>query len=226
MNGKTILLVEDNTDVQDFNRFLLEKQGFAVETAATLSAAREIVARRMPDAVVLDIGMPDGSGLGFLRELRRASGVPVLILTGYKKDDDVVQGFHFGCDDYLAKPYTFEVLNARLSRLLQSSKHVPERVTCGPLTIEILSGQAFLRGVDLLLAQKELALLLLFVQHEGRMLDADYLYKNVWGQGLNDNTSALKTMIYRLRKKLEGSGYDILARRGQGYIFEIEESAK
>jgi len=221
-NSKTILLVEDNADVQDFNQFLLEKQGFAVDTANTLAAARGIVAWRMPDAIVLDIGLPDGSGLSFLKELRKTSKVPVLVLTGYGKDGDVVRGFKSGCDDYLSKPYTFEVLLARLEHMLQSAEQVPKWMIYGSLKLDVICGKAFLHGADLLLAHKEFALLLTLAQNVGQTLGAGYLYEKVWGQQMNGNTSALKNMVYRLRKKIKGSGYDILAERGQGYVFETE----
>ena len=221
-NRKTILLIEDNADVQEFNRYLLEQQGFAVETADTLAAAREIVARLMPDAIVLDIGLPDGNGLDFLKELRKTSKVPVLILTGYGKDGDVVLGFKSGCDDYLSKPYTFEVLLARLTRMLQSAEQFPRRMTFGALELDVFGGKAFLRGSDLFLAHKEFTLLLTLAQNAGQTLETGYLYDKVWGQSINDNPGALKNMVYRLRKKIKGSGYDIFAERGQGYVFETE----
>ena len=225
MIEKMILLVEDNVKVQTFNRELLKRQGFAVETVMTLADARSYFQEksRRPSAVVLDIGMPDGSGLDFLRELReRGDKTPVLLLTGYGKDDDIKFGFDAGCDDYLPKPYTFGVLLARLKRLLQSAEQVPERVTHGVLTIDILSGQALLHGKDLFLSQKEFTLLLMFTQNEGQVIGIERLYEKVWGQSLNNNTGALTNMIYRLRKKIKGSGYDIVAERGQGYCFELE----
>lgn len=222
MRKKTILLVEDNKDVQAFNKFLLEEQGFNIETAMTLHAARKLFIKRAPDAIVLDIGMPDGNGLDFLKELRILSKVPVLILTGYKNDDNIVNGFNSGCDDYLSKPYTFEVLLARLKRLLQSAAYVPARLEYGPLKIEVLSGQAFLNGEDMLLTQKEIALLLLFTQNEGRFMSAEYLYKKVWGQPMNKNVGAVKYQVSNLRKKLEDSGYIISSTRGEGYCFKKE----
>ena len=219
---KTVLLVEDNADVQEFNKFLLEKQGFEVDTAYTLAAARGVIALRMPDAIVLDIGLPDGSGLDFLKELRKISKVPVLVLTGYGKDSDVVRGFKSGCDDYLSKPYTFAVLLARLEHMLQSTVQVPTLMIYGTLKLDVLGGKAFLHDADLLLAQKEFTLLVTLARNAGQTLDAGYLYEKAWGQPMNDNTSALKNMVYRLRKKIKGSGYDILAQRGQGYVFETE----
>ena len=221
--NKRILLVEDNADVQNFNQFLLEKQGFTVFTALTLAAAREIVLQQMPDAIVLDIGMPDGSGLDFLRETRETretSNVPVLVLTGYRKDADVVRGFKSGCDDYLSKPYTFEVLLVRLTHLLQSAERVPERVTVGPLTIEVLSGQAFLHGEDMLLTQKEFAMLLLFMQNENHTMSAEYIFETVWKAPIARNSAAIQMAVSRLRRKIKPAGYCITSLRRKGYVFE------
>ena len=131
MNGKTILLAEDDKKVQGFNSRLLAGEGFAVQTAMTLADAREILEQQATDAMILDIGMPDGNGLDFLRELRQTSGIPVLMLTGYGETSDVIKGFESGCDDYLRKPYTFEELLARLKRLLYRAEQLPETVTRG-----------------------------------------------------------------------------------------------
>jgi len=131
MNGKAILLVEDDKKVQGFNKRLLAGEGFVVQTAMTLADARGILEQQATDAMILDIGMPDGNGLDFLRELRQTSGIPVLMLTGYGETSDVIKGFESGCDDYLRKPYTFEELLARLKRLLYRAEQLPETVTRG-----------------------------------------------------------------------------------------------
>ena len=104
------------------------------------------------------------------------------------------------------------------------SGQVPKTVTRGTLTIDILSSQAFYNGVDLLLTQKECALLLLLTEHENRAMSADYLYEKVWGQPANNDASAVKHQISNLRKKLEGCGcgYTVASSRGEGYTFKKE----
>jgi len=222
MNEKTVLLVEDEKKIQQFNRDLLEEAGFTVQMALTLAAAREFLAQGITDVMVLDIGMPDGNGLDFLRELRRTSNLPVLMLTGFGDSEDVVKGFEHGCDDYLPKPYTFEVLHARLQRLLHRAEQLPEMVTRGPLTLNILAKEAFLSGEDLLLQPKIFTLLQYFVQNEGRLLETETIYEKVWGQPLIGDSQALFSAVSRLRKKLEGSGYTITKVYGNGYRFEEE----
>jgi DNA-binding response OmpR family regulator len=219
--SKVVLLVEDDDDVQFFNKSLLEENGFTVDSAVTLAAAREAVIRRAPDVLVLDIGMPDGSGLDFLREFRRGSKSPVLMLTGYSADDDVVKGFKYGCNDYLTKPYTFEVLIARLKSLLQSVEQISENITKGSITLKIMSGEAYVNGMNLLLTRKEYSLMFYFVQNENRVISAEHIYEKVWGQPMAGDANAVKTAVSKLRKKLRNSGYTITVERGEGYCFEL-----
>ena len=219
MGRKLILLVEDNGQVQNFNARLLAGQGFDVEAAMTLAAARSCTARCRPDAIVLDIGMPDGNGLDFLRELRKVSKTPVLLLTGYGKNEDVIAGFESGCSDYLTKPYTFGILMARLNNLLQGAEQVPETVTKGPLKMLMIPMTALLDDKDLLLSQKDFSLLLFFIQREGRIMSPEYLYEKVWGKAMIGDNQAVKTAVSRLRSKLTDSGYSISYQRGEGYFF-------
>lgn len=220
MSGKMILLVEDDKDVRQNIKRMLADEGFAVETAAYLAEARAVLAQRQPDAAILDIGLPDGNGLDFLREFRETSRTPVLLLTGFGEDDDILRGFKSGCDDYLSKPYTFAVLLARLKRLLQNAEQVPETITKGALKLNIPGAAGYVNGEDMLLTQKEFSLLVLFTQHEGQALGAETLYEKVWGQPLNNDNNAIKNQVSNLRKKLEGSGHTIRSLRGQGYCFE------
>ncbi|MDR2531263.1 MAG: response regulator transcription factor [Oscillospiraceae bacterium] len=220
IKNKLILLTENSEDVRELNRSMLEDDGFAVQTAVTLAEVRASAKQKLPDAIILDIDMPDGNGLDFLRELRKFSRVPVLLLSGLSEDIYVIKGFESGCNDYLTKPYTSGVLLVRLKNLLQSAEQVPEFIRRGSLFLDIQSGQAFAGGKDLLLTQKEFFLLLLFVQHEEQLINADHLYKKIWGQPMNKDTQAIKKAIHRLRSSLEDSGYTITVTRGKGYTFE------
>ena len=225
MNEKVILCVEDNINVQAFNKPQFEERGYTVKLAMTLAEAREVLMIETPGLVILDINMPDGNGFEFLRELRSSdlkySDVPVLILTGYGKDEDIVTGFENGCNDYLAKPYTFPVLFLRVRELFSRVKHT-ETITKGNLQLNMTSMAAYLCGEDLLLQPKEFSLLALFIKHEGDTIKARHLYEQIWRQNMGVDTSPVKNAISRLRKKLVGSGYTITAKRGEGYYFERE----
>lgn len=221
---KTILLVEDNERIALGNKWLFERQGYDAIAALTLADARAQASGRRLDAIVLDIMLPDGSGLDFLRELREGenSAIPVLFLSGLAEKEDILLGLKSGGDDYLAKPYDFDELLARVEALLRRSARVPELITRGRLSLDVTAGVAGLDGTDLLLTQKEFALLLVFVQNESRYIGAEYLYEKVWKAPMAKDGGALKNAVSKLRKKLAGSGYKVSAGRGEGYILERE----
>jgi DNA-binding response OmpR family regulator len=175
-----ILLVEDNENILLGNERMLKRRGYEVMTALTLREARERMNTATPDAIVLDIMMPDGSGLDFMRGIRRESNIPILLLTGLAGSEDIVSGLNSGGDDYLTKPYDFGVLLARIEALLRRARRLPETVTKGALKLDVVASQAFCGGVDLLLTQKEFALLLLFTQNEDKTMSAEYIYEKVW----------------------------------------------
>ena len=112
-NQGYLLLVEDNINVQSNNQKILERRGYALRQAMTLAEAREIIAEETPRAIVLDIMLPDGSGLDFLQELRRSMAIPVLLLTALGTPKDIITGLEAGGDDYLPKPYDLDVFLAR-----------------------------------------------------------------------------------------------------------------
>ena len=219
-----ILLVEDNEQILHGNERMLKRRNYDVITALTLSEARERMAETTPDAIVLDIMMPDGSGLDFMCELRKKSDIPILLLTGLSTSEDIVHGLTEGGDDYLTKPYDFSVLLARVEALLRRAKQIPGVLQKDSLKLDVVAQQAFLDDKDILLRPKEFALLLIFMQNEGKVLDPQYLYKKVWNTDMNADNSTLKMHISTVRKRLEekNCGYKITNIRGEGYRFEKE----
>lgn len=222
MSGELILLVEDNEQIMRGNERMLKRRGYEVITALTLGDARKAMETQNPDLFVLDIMLPDGSGLDFMTALRQHSQAPVLLLTGLTTPEDIVRGLSQGGDDYLTKPYDFGVLLARIEALLRRAGHIPDRLTKGRLSLDITADVAMLDGTDLLLTQKEFALLLTFAQNEERFICGEYLYEKAWKAPLSSDSNTLKTTINRLRQKLKGSGYRIEWSRGEGYRFEKE----
>ena len=148
---KDILLVEDNRHILDGNRYFLEKAGYTCAAAETIAGAKEIIGEETPRLMILDLMLPDGNGLDLLSELRAStnpalSGMPVLILTGLGSNPDVVRGLSAGGDDYLPKPYDYEVLLARVKALMRrSGMNRAERsgdiIERGALKLDILSSQ-------------------------------------------------------------------------------------
>jgi DNA-binding response OmpR family regulator len=218
---KTVLLVEDEPDILENHRKFFAEEGFRVLLAATCAQAREHLSRETPGAIVLDIMLPDGNGLDLLTELREAgSKIPVIMLTAWGKSGDVARGLRLGANDYMSKPFTYEVLKARVDAMLRNVEQIPEIVTRGALTLSIMSDEAFLNGENLLLTQKEFSLLVLFVENEGMTMSAEYIYEKVWGQPLVGDARALRKIVHVLRKKLDGCGWVITTEYGGGYRFE------
>lgn len=138
MKGKRLLLVEDNEKILRGNQRLLEWEGYEVDAARTLEQAEQCFEARRPDAVILDIMLPDGNGLEYMKALRqgRDGDVPILLLTGLTSQEDVIQGLAAGGDDYLTKPYDFPILLARIEALLRRADRIPKTLQAGKLVLD------------------------------------------------------------------------------------------
>ena len=215
-----LLMIEDEPIIQANNKKLLERRGFRVRQAYTLKEANEIIEEELPKCITLDLQMPDGDGLDFLAELRKKSNVPVLILTSRGTHGDIIKGLEAGGDDYLPKPYDLQVFLARLTTLMRRASLVPESITIGPITLDIVSSRAFLNGEDLRLQQKEFALLQIFAQRPGQVINPEFLFEKVWGWRSLDPGGSLKVTISKLRTHLQKSGFTITAAKGEGYYLE------
>lgn len=216
-----ILLVEDNANVLHLNRSVLERQGYGVHCAVSIEKGR-LLLKSQPkiDVAVLDIMLPDGNGLDFAKEVKESIGCPVLMLTSKRSHADIVEGLTGAADDYMTKPYRIEELTARIQVLFVRKKEMTSTtIRKGALTLDIPSGRALLEEEDLLLSQREFALLLTLVQNESRFVSAETLYEFAWRLPMQEDNGALKTMVSRLRKKLTGSGCEIESERGRGYCF-------
>ena len=220
---KTILLIEDNPAVLKANQRLFTMHNYHVLTAQSLAEAQAHIQISQPDLLVLDIMLPDGSGLEFCRNLRRTMSVPVLFLTALGTKSMVVKGLRTGGDDYLTKPYHMQELLARAETLLRRAapQTIIER---GPLRLDITAMRAFVNGEDAMLTPREFSVLHLLVTNEGNELSTERIYRSAWGQNATSDTRAVRTQISRLRTKLKMNEHDtfsISAERGKGYVFII-----
>ena len=219
-----LLLVEDGLLIQTFNKQILTQHGYSIQQAYTLEEARAIIKEKPPIAIILDIQLPDGSGLDLLSELRQTSKVPVLLLTSFKTAQDIIRGLEAGADDYITKPYEGSVFLMRVKALLRRASLIPEVLKIGPIKIDVASKRAYLNDVDMGLQQKELLLLEQFAQYPKRIMSAEHLYVKAWGYKMAAKDNSLKVAISKLRTKLINSGYTITASKGEGYyIEELEE---
>jgi DNA-binding response OmpR family regulator len=219
-NSPLILTVEDDKNLNMINRLALESEGYRVKTAYDLKEARLILDEIVPDLILLDVKLPDGNGFDFCREIREKVKAPIIFLTSVTETEGEHAGLAAGGDEYLRKPYDIDLLRLRVKKTLRRERQVSQIIRYGSLTLDVIANIAYLNGKDLLLSQKEFALLLLFVQNEGRMMSADYLYEKVWRQPMLEDARTVKYHISNLRKKLSGSGYTVAALRGEGYCFE------
>lgn len=226
---KNILLVEDDPNILRTNRRILEREGFTVLCASTLQEARAKLAQHTPDALVLDIRLPDGSGLSFCEEIRPATTAPVLFLTALDEKSEIIEGLVAGGNDYITKPYDVDEFLARVKaqlRLAQINRLAAEQsktIKRGPLTLDTVAMRAYLKGEDMLLSGREFSVLLYLVKNEGKTLSAEQLYEGAWNQPMAGNASALWKCISRLKGKLAVSdGWVVLTNfRNEGYMLEL-----
>ena len=218
-----ILLIDDDSMTQEQNSYLLAHKNYPYRLAYTLAQARSIIAEEgLPRAIILDAILPDGNGVDFLKELRQSENVPVLMLTSLNRKGDFLKGMTAGCDNYLTKPYDSKIFLSHLEALLRRSSLVPDTLAVGPIKLYPASGKAFLHDEDMQLSLKEFSLLQQFIQHQDKVLASKDLYKKIWGQEMLPGDLSLNSAVYRLRKKLKGSGYTITAEYKEGYLFETD----
>jgi two-component system, OmpR family, response regulator MprA len=217
-----ILVVDDDPAVTSVLRRGLSYEGFAVDTASSGSEGLNVAREKTPDLIILDIMMPDLDGFEVLRRIRSADPtLPVLMLTARDAPADQVEGLESGADDYVVKPFTFEVLLARVHALLRRQEAGrPAIMHFADLSLDtgIHRAQRGSRAIDL--TSTEYKLLLLFLEHPRQVLTRDILMERVWGYDFGGDTNVLETYIKQLRQKIEADGEARLIHtvRGTGYV--------
>jgi DNA-binding response OmpR family regulator len=219
---RRILVVDDDPAVTSVLKRGLSYEGFIVDAAGSGVEGLAIARDHPPDLVVLDIMMPGMDGLEVLRRLRGGdSKLPVLLLTGKDAPADQVLGLERGADDYVVKPFTFEVLVARIRVLLRrrEADH-PEVLGFGDLSLDTGTHQARRGERDIALTSTEYDLLHQLLLHPRRVLPRELLMERVWGYDFGGNSNVLEVYIKQLRQKLEAEGEPRLIHtlRGTGYV--------
>jgi len=226
-----ILITEDDRDMALLNARLLKRQGYNVLITFTGAEARTLACENSPDLFVLDIELPDSDGFSLCKEIRQYTDAPVLFLTGKVDIKDKVTGLGIGGDYYLTKPYDRNEFLAVIESLLRKEKQMKKKIDevsvirRGALTLKFNEKKAFVDGRDAELTTKEFAILMMLVQNEDKELTYRTIYESIWGMSMNNNSSALRQQISRLKKKLdEDEVYDfsILNDWGKGYRFTMK----
>jgi len=217
-----VLLVEDNKKIMEANRWILQERGHTVLCAHSLAEARHWLLTENPEVAVLDIMLPDGDGVAFLPELRKARNIPVLFLTSLTEQEEIISGLRAGSNDYITKPYKIDEFCARVEGAMRWEQSRQDNLTFvkGPFTLDLLSAQAFADGTPLILTGTEFKLLYLCLQHEGKIMAFDFIYQNIWQRPIGNDKNAVQAAVKRFRQKLIPLGYDVYAVRNKGYIFE------
>jgi two-component system, OmpR family, response regulator RegX3 len=226
----SILLVEDERAITEPLAEALEREGFTTDVAGTAAEALEAAGNHAPDLVLLDIGLPDGSGLDVCRELRKESRVPIIMLTARGAEADRIVGLELGADDYIVKPFSAREVVARVRAVLRRAAPAPSDGD-GPIAIRDLSldtarHEARLNGEPLELSRKEYELLRVLMENAGSLLTREALIDEVWDMNWFGSTKTLDVHISGLRKKLGDDPAEPLyihTVRGVGFRFSAPD---
>lgn len=202
-----ILIVEDDHKLNDGICLALRKQEDRLIQCRSLKQAREQWSAKQPDLILLDINLPDGSGLELMREIRMKSDVPILLLTANNMEIDIVSGLESGADDYITKPFSLMVLRARVDvQLRKKREHKEERFHLGAFSFNFQKMQFTKDGIPIELSKTEQKLLRLLIENRGITMSRSSLIDQIWdGDTEYVDEHALTVTVKRLRDKLENN---------------------
>lgn len=223
----TVIVVEDEKQIRRFVRTALEDEGCRVVEAATAAQGLIESGNQKPDLVMLDLGLPDGNGVDFIRDLRGWSDVPILVLSARAHEKDKIQALDFGADDYLTKPFGVGELRARARALLRRQSRGGEGATpiirFGDVQVD-LSRRVVTRGeVPVHLTPIEYRLLCVLLANTGKVMTQRHLLRDVWGPSSVESSHYLRVYVGHLRQKLEDDPTQpkyLLTETGVGYRFQ------
>mgnify|MGYP001419494120 CR=1 FL=1 len=222
-----ILVIEDEPDIRKTIDYNLSKESFKVLQAASISEAEKSIAENLPNLIILDLMLPDGSGLTLCRDIKKdskTSHIPIILLTAKADEVDRVIGFELGADDYVTKPFSVRELILRVKAILkrgvsESSATNESLYNFGELSINLEAHQVLVEGGEINFTALEFRLLKHLIDRRGRVQTRDQLLEEVWGYSAEVTTRTVDTHIKRLREKLGPMGDYIQTIRGVGYRF-------
>jgi two-component system KDP operon response regulator KdpE len=205
VNATRVLVVDDEPQIVRGLTIVLRDAGYAVEAASTKAGALAAVSTRPPESVVLDLVLPDGDGVSVVKEIRRWSRLPILVLSAVGDEREKVRALDAGADDYVTKPFGTEELLARLRAVLRRSQDAghAERVEVGDLTIDLEDRTVRRDGQEVHLTPIEFDLLRVLAQHPGRLVTQRQLLQEVWGPQYVEESHYLRVHVAHIRAKIE-----------------------
>lgn len=224
--SQRILLIEDEPDIRKTLEYNISREGFDVVSASSLSDGKKQLDSSSFSLILLDLMLPDGSGLDLCREIKSDKeklSTPIIILTAKDDEVDKVVGFELGADDYVTKPFSVRELILRIKAVLKRGERKQENLEVqrqfGELIIDVDSHEVFVNNELVTLTALEFKLLRQLVDRRGRVQSRDQLLSDVWGYSTDVTTRTVDTHIKRLREKLGSMGKYVQTIRGVGYKF-------
>jgi len=224
-----VLVVDDEPQIVRGLTIILRSAGYTVEAAGTKAEALAALASRPPDALVLDLVLPDGQGVEVCEQVRRWSGLPILVLSAVGDEREKVRALDAGADDYVTKPFGTDELLARLRAVLRRSADIggSPQLKIGELIIDVLDRQVVRAGAEVHLTPIEFDLLSVLAQHHGRLVTHRQLLREVWGPEYGEETHYLRVHVAHIRAKLEADPSRpryLLTEPGVGYRLREPEN--
>jgi two-component system KDP operon response regulator KdpE len=219
----SVLVIEDEAPIRRFLATALDSHGFTVVEADSAKAGLARATERPPDALLIDLGLPDRDGIAVIRDLRGWCSAPIIILSARGREEDKVAGLDAGADDYLTKPFGVPELLARLRAVLRRGRPgsgAEPVLACGDLRIDVANHQARRGASDLVLTPVEFKLLAELVRHAGKLVTHRQLSMAVWGPDAHEDAQYLRVYIHQLRRKIEddpGQPRRLVTEVGIGY---------
>ncbi len=225
-----ILVIEDEAQLRRLVTERLQKDGYQVDGSGDGAEGLYLAGEYAFDAAVVDLGLPNLSGLEIIRQIRkRGSLLPILVLTARGRWQDKVEGLEAGADDYLTKPFQMEELLARLKALLRrAAGATSQEVVCGPLRLDMAAQKVWMDGRDVDLTAFEYRMLEHLVTHRSRVVSKQELSDHLYPHDEDRDSNVLEVLLGRLRRKLDPDGAlaPIETVRGRGYRFVLAEGAE
>ena len=219
-----VLLVEDDVELSSALTRVLTRRGMVIDACSDGAQALERLGQRRYDVAILDLGLPVMDGLQLLMRLRaRGQNIPVLVVTARGGVGDKVAGLNAGADDYLAKPFDLDELEARLRALCRRAGTGQSQATCGPLHLDLSTGVCYLDHGVLELTPRESTLLSALMERPGHAITKERLTAMVFPSHHAPQTEAIEVVVHRLRKKLAHTGVHITTLRGLGYLIQAQQ---